>query len=54
VTAESRIPGIAAMAETSKGKKIVPVQPYTRRQDGENIQVKRHDRSTPNTSKGKK
>ncbi len=41
------------MAETSKGKKIVPVKPYTRKQDGKSIQVPRHDRSTPKTSKGK-
>ncbi len=42
------------MAETEKGKKIVPVEPYTRKQDGHVIHVPRHDRSTPDTSKGKK
>lgn len=41
------------MAETEKGKKIVPVHPYTRKVDGKPVQVPRHDRSTPNTSHGK-
>ncbi len=42
------------MAETEKGKKWVPVKPYVREQDGKTIPVRRHDRSTPDTSKGKK
>lgn len=37
------------MAKTSAGKKKVYVQPHTK-QDG--TKVKRHYRSTPNTSKG--
>ena len=41
------------MAETEKGKKIVPVKPYTRKEDGHTEHVKGHRRSTPNTSKGK-
>ena len=41
------------MAETEKGKKIVPVKPYERHQDGKTVHVPRHDRSTPNTSHGK-
>jgi len=38
------------MAKTEKGKKIVPVKPYTREVNGEPVEVKRHRRSTPNTS----
>jgi hypothetical protein len=41
------------MAETKKGNKIVVVPAYTRKQDGKTIQVPKHDRSTPRTSKGK-
>jgi hypothetical protein len=37
------------VAETGKGKKWVPVKPYTK-QDG--TKVPRHDRSTPDTSHG--
>jgi hypothetical protein len=40
------------MAETEQGKKIVPVKPYERKQDGHTVQVPRHDRSTPDTSHG--
>ena len=36
------------MAKTEKGKKIVPVKPYTRKVDGDKVKVKRHRRSTPN------
>ena len=39
------------MAETSKGKKEVYVEGYTKK-DG--TKVPEHYRSTPNTSKGKK
>jgi hypothetical protein len=42
------------MAETKKGNKIVVVPAYNRKQDGKVIHVQRHDRSTPQTSKGKK
>lgn len=41
------------MAETKKGNKVVVVKPYTRVQDGKTIEVPKHDRSTPRTSKGK-
>jgi hypothetical protein len=42
------------MAETKEGKKIVPVKPYKRTEkDGTKVTVRRHDRSTPKTSKGK-
>lgn len=40
------------MAETEKGKKIVPVKPYDRKVDGQTVHVPRHDRSTPDTSHG--
>ncbi len=40
------------MARTSDGKKIVPVKPYERVQDGKVVKVHRHDRSTPKNSKG--
>ncbi len=39
------------MAKTDKGKKIVPVKPYKRREPGgkkKDVPVKRHRRSTPN------
>jgi len=36
------------MAKTGDGKKIVPVKPYTREQDGKKITVRPHRRSTPN------
>ncbi len=39
------------MAKTDKGKKIVPVKPYTRRPPGgtrKTVRVPRHKRSTPN------
>lgn len=36
------------MAKTEDGKKIVPVKPYTRKQNGETVKVRRHRRSTPN------
>ena len=39
------------MAQTSSGKKIVPVKKYTK-SNGTN--VPKHYRSTPNTSTGKK
>jgi hypothetical protein len=42
------------MAETSKGNKVVVVHSYNRKQDGKTIHVPKHDRSTPDTSKGKK
>ncbi len=43
------------MAETSKGKKYVEIQPYKyKKQDGTTVKVPRHDRSTPRTSTGKK
>jgi hypothetical protein len=35
------------MAKTEKGKKIVPVKPYSRKANGK-VSVKRHRRSTPN------
>lgn len=35
------------MAKTVKGKKVVPVKPYTRKVDGKKVWVKRHKRSTP-------
>jgi hypothetical protein len=37
-----------AMAKTEKGKKIVPIKPYTKKVNGEKVKVKRHRRSTPN------
>jgi hypothetical protein len=37
------------MAETQRGKKFVVVEPYTKK-DG--TKVPKHDRSTPQTSKG--
>jgi hypothetical protein len=40
------------MAETEKGKKIVPVKPYDRVVDGQTVHVPRHDRSTPRNSHG--
>ncbi len=36
------------MAKTNKGKKVVPVEPYTRKQNGKTIRVKRHKRSLIN------
>lgn len=36
------------MAKTNKGKKVVPVKPYTRKVGGKTIRVKKHKRSTPN------
>ena len=36
------------MAKTEKGKKIVPVKPYKRKQGGKTKTVKPHKRSTPN------
>jgi hypothetical protein len=36
------------MAKTEKGKKIVPVKPYIRKEDGKSVKVKGHRRSTPN------
>lgn len=36
------------MARTKEGKKIVPVKPYVRKDDGKTTKVKRHRRSTPN------
>jgi len=39
------------MAQTSDGKKKVPVKTY-KKEDG--TKVRQHERSTPNTSKGKK
>jgi len=36
------------MAKTEKGKKIVPVKPYTKKVEGKKVEVKRHRRSTPN------
>jgi len=38
------------MAETEKGKKWVPVPGYTK---ADGTKVRPHDRSTPDTSKGK-
>ncbi len=35
------------MAKTNDGKKIVPVEPYTRKVDGKPVEVRRHCRSTP-------
>lgn len=40
------------MAKTEEGKKWVPVKPYTREGPDGPVRVDRHDRSTPNTSKG--
>ena len=34
------------MAKTKKGKKVVPVKPYTRKVSGKTQRVKRHKRST--------
>lgn len=34
-------------AKTDKGKKVVPVKPYSRKVNGKTIKVKRHKRSTP-------
>jgi hypothetical protein len=42
------------MAETEKGNKIVVVQEHKRKQAGKVINVPKHGRSTPQTSKGKK
>jgi hypothetical protein len=42
------------LAETSKGHKFVKVPAYDRKQDGHTVHVPAHDRSTPDTSKGKK
>jgi len=36
------------MAKTNKGKKIVPVRPHTRKDNGKKTRVKGHRRSTPN------
>lgn len=44
----------ASVAETSKGNKFVKVPAYDRKQDGHTVHVPAHDRSTPDTSKGKK
>jgi hypothetical protein len=41
------------VAETSKGHKFVKVKGYTREQDGKQVKVPPHDRSTPKDSKGK-
>lgn len=41
-------------AKTSDGKKITPVDSYTRVVDGKKITVRAHRRSNPNTSKGEK
>ena len=35
------------MAKTKKGKKVVPVRPYTYKRNGKTIGVPRHKRSTP-------
>lgn len=35
------------MAQTKKGKKVVPVKPYKRKRNGKTEKVKRHKRSTP-------
>jgi hypothetical protein len=35
------------MAKTGKGKKVVPVKPYSRKVNGKTVRVKRHKRSTP-------
>jgi hypothetical protein len=42
------------LAKTGAGKKIVPVKPYTKKENGHKVQVSAHRRSTPTTSKGKK
>jgi len=42
------------MAETGKGHKWVKVPAYDRKQDGKTVHVPAHDRSTPDTSRGKK
>lgn len=36
------------MAKTGKGKKIVPVKPYTRKVGTKTVRVPGHRRSTPN------
>ncbi len=36
------------MAKTDKGKKVVPVKPYSYKRNGKTVRVKRHKRSTPN------
>ena len=36
------------MAKTDKGKKVVPVKPYSYKRSGKTVKVKRHKRSTPN------
>jgi len=36
------------MAKTEKGKKIVPVKPYTKKVNGKPVKVDGHRRSTPN------
>jgi hypothetical protein len=36
------------MAKTKEGKKIVPVKPYVRKENGKTEQVRGHRRSTPN------
>lgn len=41
------------MAETKKGKEIVPVKPYTRKVEGKVEKVPAHRRSMPKTSTGK-
>ena len=34
------------MAKTAKGKKIIPVKPYTRKVNGKTVKVKGHRKST--------
>jgi hypothetical protein len=41
------------LAETKKGNKYVVVEPYERKQGGKVVEVPKHERSTPRTSKGK-
>ncbi len=36
------------MAKTNKGKKVVPVKPYSRKADSKRVKVRGHRRSTPN------
>jgi hypothetical protein len=39
---------VLKVAKTQKGKKIVPVDPHTRKTGNGKVSVKRHRRSTPN------
>jgi hypothetical protein len=41
------------MAKTNEGKKIVPVQPYTKEVNGKQVEVSGHRRSTPSKCTGK-